>query len=111
MGETIKNCGKGEQNRNLQRGIDWLARNFQVSENAGGGQQWKFYYLYGLERAGRLAGIRYFGTHDWYRGALTSWSSARTSSRGPGKVPFSSAIRYWRRASRCCSWPRAAHPS
>ncbi len=31
------------------------------------GQQWKFYYLYGLERAGRLSGVRFFGQHDWYR--------------------------------------------
>jgi Domain of unknown function (DUF4159) len=67
QGEAIQNCGKGGTNRNLQRGIDWLARNFQVGENFPVGQVWKFYYLYGLERAGRLAGIRYFGTHDWYR--------------------------------------------
>jgi hypothetical protein len=51
----------------LQFGIDWLAHNFQVGQNVGAGQQWKFYYLYGLERAGRLAGIRFFGPHDWYR--------------------------------------------
>ena len=44
-----------------------MARNFEVGENFGAGQQWKFYYLYGLERVGRLAGIRFFGTHDWYR--------------------------------------------
>src|SRR5207244_2278115 len=25
------------------------------------------YYLYGLERAGRLTGQRFFGQHDWYR--------------------------------------------
>jgi hypothetical protein len=67
QGETIVNCGKGGTNRNLQRGIDWLARNFQVGENFGAGQQWKFYYLYGLERAGRLTGLRFFGSHDWYR--------------------------------------------
>jgi hypothetical protein len=67
QGEAIQNCGKGGVNRSLQRGIDWLARNFQVGENFGAGQQWKFYYLYGLERAGRLTGIRYFGSHDWYR--------------------------------------------
>src|SRR5262249_39428481 len=29
--------------------------------------QWKYYYLYGLERAGRLSGLRFFGEHDWYR--------------------------------------------
>ena len=27
----------------------------------------QFYYLYGLERAGRLSGLRFFGRHDWYR--------------------------------------------
>ncbi len=67
QGETIQNCGKGGVNRNIQRGIDWLASHFYVGQNFGGGQQWKFYYLYGLERAGRLAGIRFFGQHDWYR--------------------------------------------
>jgi hypothetical protein len=66
-GDQIENCGRGGANRNLALGINWLARNFQVGENFGAGQQWKFYYLYGLERAGRLAGIRYFGPHDWYR--------------------------------------------
>ena len=48
-------------------GIDWMASHFQVGENFGNGQQWKYYYLYGLERAGRLTGIRFFGEHDWYR--------------------------------------------
>ena len=67
QGEVIQNCGKGGVSRSLQGGIDWLARNFQVGQNFGAGQQWKFYYLYGLERAGRLAGIRFFGSHDWYR--------------------------------------------
>ncbi|HZW30878.1 MAG TPA: DUF4159 domain-containing protein, partial [Isosphaeraceae bacterium] len=67
QGETIVNCGKGGFNRSLQFGIDWMARNFQVGQNFGMGQQWKYYYLYGLERAGRLAGVRFFGPHDWYR--------------------------------------------
>jgi Domain of unknown function (DUF4159)/Prenyltransferase and squalene oxidase repeat len=67
QGNEIKNCGKGTSNPSLKGGIDWLARNFEVGENFGAGQQWKFYYLYGLERVGRLAGIRFFGTHDWYR--------------------------------------------
>src|SRR5262249_37744496 len=67
QGEQIQNCGKGGVSRSLQAGINWLARNFYVSQNFGAGQQWKFYYLYGLERSGRLAGIWFFGSHDWYR--------------------------------------------
>lgn len=66
-GEQIQNCGKGGFNRNLQMGTDWIARNFLVGQNFGNGQQWKYYYLYGLERAGRLTGQRFFGQHDWYR--------------------------------------------
>ncbi len=67
QGDKIQECGTGGFNRNLQHGIDWLASHFQVGQNFGAGQQWKFYYLYGLERAGRLAGVRFFGPHDWYR--------------------------------------------
>ena len=57
----------GGQPTPLLRGIDWLASHFEVGENFGHGQQWKYYYLYGMERAGRLAGMRFFGEHDWYR--------------------------------------------
>jgi Domain of unknown function (DUF4159)/A-macroglobulin TED domain len=66
-GDRIENCGKGGFNINLDRGINWLSRNFSVRENNGSGQIWKFYYIYGLERAGRLSGQRFFGEHDWYR--------------------------------------------
>jgi hypothetical protein len=65
--DTIQNCGKGGVNRSLQDGVNWIANNFYVGQNFGNGQQWRFYYLYGLERAGRLAGVRFFGEHDWYR--------------------------------------------
>ncbi len=67
QGESIQNCGKGAVNRNVHRGIDWLANHFKVGQNYGAGQEWRFCYLYGLERAGRLAGVRLFGEHDWYR--------------------------------------------
>ncbi len=66
-GDAIQNCGRGGININLQRGIDWMAARFRVGENFGGGYQWRYYYLYGLERAGRLTGLRFFGEHDWYR--------------------------------------------
>ncbi len=67
QGDTIQNCGRGGINTNLQRGIDWMAGHFRVGENFAHGQQWRYYYLYGMERAGRLTGQRFFGEHDWYR--------------------------------------------
>ncbi len=65
-GPTIRNCGKGGFNPDLQRGLAWLGANFRVGENFGSGPLWKYYYLYGLERVGRLSGMRYIGDHDWY---------------------------------------------
>ena len=50
----------------LKAGTDWLTRRFAVTRNPSH-NQWVLYYLYGLERAGRLAGERFFGEHDWYR--------------------------------------------
>jgi hypothetical protein len=49
-------------------GIAWLNVNFTVSKNPGPlGRRWLYYYLYGMERAAVLAGIRNIGEHDWYR--------------------------------------------
>jgi len=67
VGDQIRDCGVGGINPDIQRGLDWMGARFRVSENIGNGQQWKYYYLYGLERAGRLSGSRFFGDHDWYR--------------------------------------------
>jgi hypothetical protein len=65
-GSTVRHCGQEEVDIHLERGLAWLGSNFSVRTNLGAGRN-KLYYLYGLERAGRLAGVRYFGLHDWYR--------------------------------------------
>ena len=60
-------CQGTEPNEPLDRGINWLAKNFAVGHNPGGANGWLLYYVYGIERAGRLSGLRFFGDHDWYR--------------------------------------------
>lgn len=68
---SIKNnridcCGKTNiTNDPIEGALNWLAKNFKVFANPGG--QWQLYYLYGLERVGRLTGQRFIGEHDWYR--------------------------------------------
>jgi hypothetical protein len=64
--------------RSVRDGIAWLGVNFAVDRNPGagagmrggrmrgGGLMWHYYYLYGLERAGVLAGVVYMGEHRWY---------------------------------------------
>jgi hypothetical protein len=59
-------CLESTGDEALERGIRWLGNRFSAGNNPGL-DQWLFYYLYGLERAGRLSGQRFFGQHDWYR--------------------------------------------
>lgn len=66
----VQCCLPPEQNDVLERALVWLGRNFSVRRNPGqpgGASQWHFYYLYGLERVGRLSARRFIGDHDWYR--------------------------------------------
>jgi hypothetical protein len=63
-------CRPHADDDRLERAINWLGDRFSVDHNprpAGGGQSCLYYYLYGLERAGRLTARRFIGDHDWYR--------------------------------------------
>ena len=42
----------------IDRGLEWLGSHFSVARNPGHGL-WRLYYLYGLERAGRLTARRF----------------------------------------------------
>jgi hypothetical protein len=59
---TFSNCGNYQENPHVQRAITWVGRHFNIS-----GTQHVYYNLYGIERAGRLSGERFFGNADWYR--------------------------------------------
>ncbi len=54
-----------QADQSIRDGCAWLAKNFSVRTNPPGGNH-HYYYLYGLERAGVLAGTYDFGEHDWY---------------------------------------------
>jgi hypothetical protein len=56
-------CGTYAENENMARAIRYIGTHFQKEEKRGN----VFYNLYGLERAGRLTGLRFFGKYDWYR--------------------------------------------
>lgn len=58
---------RGQIDRALLSGLAWLDQHFSVEANPGSGATWHYYYLYGLERACSLLGVRFLGQHDWYR--------------------------------------------
>jgi hypothetical protein len=59
------NCGIYKENEPAAAAYRWISnnRNFTIGGLRGGA----FYNIYGIERAGRLSGERFFGGHDWYR--------------------------------------------
>ncbi|MFN0051493.1 MAG: DUF4159 domain-containing protein [Planctomycetales bacterium] len=64
-------CEAPVEDKDLEGAIRWLGNNFAVRENPRIGH-WVLYHLYGLERAGRFTGRRFFlggrgDKHDWYR--------------------------------------------
>ena len=67
-GDRADCCGDNQRLDRVERAIEWMATKFRVRGNPGQGHSGsQLYYLYGMERAGRLAGRRFFGAHDWYR--------------------------------------------
>ncbi|HEV3204931.1 MAG TPA: DUF4159 domain-containing protein [Gemmataceae bacterium] len=59
---VAQNCGKYEENKNITKALTFIGQRFTVEQ-----RQAIYYNLYGIERAGRLTGLRFIGNHDWYR--------------------------------------------
>ncbi len=81
VGGRIVGCGEVREPEAVRRAILWLGRSSGIVYGPAGAVDritnpnsgaWILYYLYGLERAGRLSGRRFFGLHDWYRDGA-SW--------------------------------------
>lgn len=57
----------GQQDKSTEKAINWLVKNYTVSNNPKTDrQQHYYYYLYALERAGILSGFEKFGNNNWY---------------------------------------------
>ena len=81
-GDRIERCGEEGVNPSLQRGLDWMATHLDVRQNPAHGPTWLYYYLYGLERVGRLSGRRFFGDNDWYREGASHIVRTQAQFRG-----------------------------
>jgi hypothetical protein len=90
-GGVVRCCGESNSDDAVERGLAWLGNHFAVSYNPTAGFDgrnavsvvWQLYYLYGVERVGRMSGRRFFQqrgvdpqnpakrdyvmNRDWYR--------------------------------------------
>lgn len=65
--DQLQCCGTSDADDTVQRGLEALSRRFTIEANPGGELLSYFYYLYAVERVGRLSGRRLIGDRDWYR--------------------------------------------
>ncbi len=92
----IQCCGADDEYRaRVSKALEWMGRNFDVRSNPGSGSTWYYYYMYGLERAGRLSGRRFFvdfqnQNRDWYREGVRSLIASQDQN-GSFKSPDSGA--------------------
>ena len=52
-------------NSSVERARAWMRKHWSIDTNPRSGG-WHYYYLYGLERVGGIAGIDHLDEHDWY---------------------------------------------
>ena len=67
---SAKNCGVYGDDASRAKALGWLFGDVKRSVRSNftlDAKERIYYHLYGLERAGRLSGLRFFGEHDWYR--------------------------------------------
>lgn len=71
--QSVSCCGNVDDNQQrIEKALNWLGDFFSVTGNPRGNDHHYLYYMYALERVGRLSGRRYFTASngrqiDWYR--------------------------------------------
>jgi hypothetical protein len=85
VGQSIRCCGEDRSNnREINQALQWLGDHFAVDRNPNF-NDFHLYYLYGLERAGRMTGQRFIGKHDWYREGANQLLKMQTEVEGQYK--------------------------
>lgn len=67
---AVQCCSEQTNTGNIERGLQWLGNKFSPVRNPSPGMMVSshyYYYMYGVERVGRMSGNRFLGRHDWYR--------------------------------------------
>ncbi|MEO1498389.1 MAG: DUF4159 domain-containing protein [Planctomycetota bacterium] len=80
-GETVRCCQPHGSSDAIDKGLAWLGKRFSVRRNPGY-NAWHYYYLYALERVGRLSARRFIGDHDWYREGVEQLVKTQDSLTG-----------------------------
>jgi hypothetical protein len=77
----------------LELGLTWFGREYGP-DNPHGEPEWRYYYLYGVERVGAASGHKYFRSQDWFRGAASHLlKTQKADGSWPGTGGYMSDLR------------------
>ncbi len=79
--DDVACCDDSDSTDAVAQGLEFLGDSFSVRSNPGDSFNY-FYYMYALERVGRLSGQRLIGTHDWYREGAEQLISLQDNFQG-----------------------------
>lgn len=102
----------------LERGLAWISAHFSVTTHPQGSANWLYYYLYSIERVGRILGTEFIGDHEWYPlGAKAIVGNQHPDGRWKGqgeeddeRIAGSFALLFLTRATPSLSEPQRAGP-
>lgn len=86
QGNKSQKRGNPQLDKAIDDGIKWMAGNFKVDENPGRGSYLDYWY-FSCERVGLASGMKYFGTHDWYREFAAQLVARQAPDGSWGRIP------------------------
>ena len=92
---TCEMAAPGELRDAIEKGFDWLGKNYDPTQNPGGmGYGAGLYSLYGTERVAVASGRKYFGTKNWWSlgSRFVLFNQAADGSWQGGDGDFSSPV-------------------
>ena len=106
------NLGEKESwnDESVERGLAWLNAYFRADDHPESLGQWVYYYLYSLERVGRILDTEFIGTHEWYpegcrflvdrqRPNGLWWSETGSEVENSAEIPSAFALLFLTRAT------------
>ena len=101
----------------IEFGLGWLNTNFSVTTHPRN-DAWQYYYLYSIERVGRILDTEFIGTHEWYPlGAQHLLSQQKPTGlwigkaqEGDTRLASSFALLFLTRATPSLSLVHKLHP-
>jgi len=64
--EDFVRCTVWAEDKPIAKALAWMTKNYNIRANPGKGIQWRYYWLFALERVALADGRKFIGKNDWF---------------------------------------------